>query len=388
LGQSSDLARQELLSYLSSSDKMEHLSNNFAIVSTKKSSSEIIKNLGGTIKIAKYFESLDKIEELDEKKWLGFLESNLNEKTKNYFGFSLYNNKSAYKNLNILGMSLKQMIKRQGFKIRFVTSRDNALSSVVVSKNNLLNRELIIIYGKQKIYLGLTEAVQDFQSYSKRDAYRPKVDSMSGVLPPKVAQMMINLAKVKSNTVLLDPFCGSGTVLQEASLMGVKNILGSDSSQTAVSDSKENLAWLKEQYPVNSNITIKKVDARHLIQNMKDVNVDCIVSEPYMGNARLIQKTNNIATLEQIKAELQNLYQETFRQFHKILKNNGRIVFIFPIIQVGRDRIYTLNEKNISNIGFRSVKPDIESNELSRNGNIIYMRPGQKVLREITVWEK
>lgn len=390
LGQSSDLARQELISFLAKDDKIEHLSNNFAIVSTNNTADKMIKNLGGTIKIAKYQESLDKISQLDEKKWLDFLSKNLDDKKKNYFGFSLYNNKNSYKDINRLGMSLKQTIKNKGFKIRFVTSRENALSSVIVSKNNLLGKELIVIFGKEKIYLGLTEAVQDFESYGKRDAYRPNTDSMSGMLPPKVAQMMINISQAKNNSVLLDPFCGSGTIIQEAALMSIKKIYGSDNSQTAVDDSKKNIAWLREKYKINSEITINKIDARHLAQNLKNINIDTIVSEPYMGNARLIQKTNNVRNIEQIKDELQNLYLETFRQFYKILKENGKIVFIFPIFQIGRDSIYTLNEKNIANVGFKAIKPaeELHSHDLSKNGNIIYMRPGQKVLREITIWEK
>ncbi len=388
LGQSADLAQQELLSFLSPDDKIDYLANNFAIVSTNNSASSMMQKLGGTIKIAKYSESIDKISELDEKKWLGFLEKNLDKSKKNHFGFSLYNNKSSYKDINRLGMSLKQTIKGNGFKIRFVTGRDNALSSVIVAKNNLLERELIVIFGKEKIYLGMTEVVQDFESYSKRDAYRPHKDNESGMLPPKVAQMMLNIAKVNDKSALLDPFCGSGTIIQEAALLGLKKIYASDNSQIAVDDTKKNIEWLREKYKINSEIIIKKIDSRHLGQNLNNANIDSIVSEPYMGNARFIQKTTHIPTIEQIKSELQFLYLETFRQFYRILKNNGRIVFVFPIFQVGRERIHTLDEKNIMKIGFKSIKPDVKSYELSDNKNIIYMRPGQKVLREISVWEK
>lgn len=387
LGQSADLASQELVSFLSEEDKLEKLSNNFAIVSTKKESTEIIKNLGGTIKIAKYIESITDINELNEEKWLEYLNPQLSSENKNYFGFSLYNNKSKYKDVSKMAMGLKKTIKSKGLKVRLVTSKEPILSSVIVAKNKLIGKELVIIFDDNQIHLGLTSNVQDFEFYNKRDAMRPGTDAISGMLPPKVAQMMINLSQAKKNSKLLDPFCGSGTILQEAALMGVKKIYGSDKSQVAIDDSQKNINWLRKEHKIKSEILIKKADSRHLQQTF-ETDIDCIVSEPYMGNARLIQKTRDKNTLEQIKKELQNLYSETFRQFYKVLSINGRVVFVFPIFQNDKDRIYTLDAEEINKIGFKQIKPDIQSNQLSTNGNIIYMRPGQKVLREITIWKK
>jgi tRNA G10 N-methylase Trm11 len=54
------------------------------------------------------------------------------------------------------------------------------------------------------------------------------------MIPPKLAQVMINLARRDEadfqDKILFDPFCGSGTILMEAYLMGIKNIIGSDLS--------------------------------------------------------------------------------------------------------------------------------------------------------------
>ena len=49
----------------------------------------------------------------------------------------------------------------------------------------------------------------------------------SSALPPKLARCMVNLARPKDDSVVLDPFCGSGSILIEAGLIGCR-VLGSD----------------------------------------------------------------------------------------------------------------------------------------------------------------
>lgn len=48
-----------------------------------------------------------------------------------------------------------------------------------------------------------------------------------GSMSPKLARCMVNLSRVKSGQLLLDPFCGTGGILIEAGLIGCK-IVGSD----------------------------------------------------------------------------------------------------------------------------------------------------------------
>ena len=48
-----------------------------------------------------------------------------------------------------------------------------------------------------------------------------------GSMNPKLARCMVNLSRVKSGELLLDPFCGTGGILIEAGLIGCK-LVGSD----------------------------------------------------------------------------------------------------------------------------------------------------------------
>lgn len=61
-----------------------------------------------------------------------------------------------------------------------------------------------------------------------RDYGRPARDARVGMLPPKLAQIMLNLSvKDEKSGTVLDPFCGTGVLLQEAALAGF-DFIGSD----------------------------------------------------------------------------------------------------------------------------------------------------------------
>ncbi|MCX6694804.1 MAG: methyltransferase domain-containing protein [Candidatus Altiarchaeota archaeon] len=79
------------------------------------------------------------------------------------------------------------------------------------------------------------------RDYNKRrPQYRPFFSPTS--MHPKHARVMVNLARVKSNDSLLDPFCGTGGILIEAGLMGV-NVHGWDISERMVGGCMQNLRY-------------------------------------------------------------------------------------------------------------------------------------------------
>jgi tRNA G10 N-methylase Trm11 len=121
-----------------------------------------------------------------------------------------------------------------------------------------------VIIKNNKAIVAISEGAQNITAYAKRDQNRPKRDAFVGMLPPKLAQTMINLAvgpnqpqiwlqnrdfaKIDGKTPkLLDPFCGTGTVLQEAILKGF-TAYGSDLNPKMVDYTKENIKWLEKSF--------------------------------------------------------------------------------------------------------------------------------------------
>jgi len=374
-------------------------------VSQKLNVQELQERLGGTIKVSiiKYQISNSEV----ENSLIDIIIQNSKLKTQNYnlksksnrfqFGFSLYGNANA-REFQKIGLKIKKQLKEEGINSRFVVAKEKALSSVIVNKERLIDQgaDIVIIENNGQYYLGQTMAVQDYHGYSARDYGRPNRDDKSGMLPPKLAKIMINLAGINQNDVILDPFCGSGTILQEALLFGYKNIIGSDISEKAMADSQNNLNWLKTKYGLDiSGVKVFQADARNLPDKIKVKSIDAIVTEPYLGPSRSNSKfqvtsykkiPNSKFEIPKIISELSELYLQSFQEFYKILKPGGRIVIILPIInghlpagEAGEINILSQIEK----IGFQ-----IEALSDSQRKSIVYGRQGQRVEREIFLLRK
>ena len=112
-------------------------------------------------------------------------------------------------------MKLKKILVRHGRSVRVVENRDAVLTTATSLHNGLSGKnerkvELIKLDDDWYKVVG----VQDIDAYSKRDQTRPARDAKVGMLPPKLAQILINLCgPLKPGSVVLDPFCGTGVVL-------------------------------------------------------------------------------------------------------------------------------------------------------------------------------
>lgn len=349
--------------------------------------SEIIKRLGGTIKIGVVKEEVDKKESSiinSSEKIIGKKEGKI------HFGFSFYGQRKM--NLKKIGLETKKILSEKGMSCRWVTSREANLSSVVVSENKLLREngaEIVIIETKENFLLGRTEAVQLFKELSFRDYGRPNRDDLSGMLPPKLAQIMINLAGASFEQTILDPFCGSGTIPTEASLMGYKNLIGTDISEKAIEDTKKNIEWINSKFQLpNFDYKLFNKSSTQLSEILKPNSIDAIITEPYLGPQR------GKVEIEKIKKELEILYSLSLKEFYKILKPKGRVVMIWPVFHITHNAKHITQNITPNLEKFKIINPIPEKFrqnkdiKLTKRNTIVYGREGQKVFREIVVLEK
>lgn len=366
----------------------------------------ICNHLGGTVKAGVIHETISS----DPHTIYDHLITRFTDKPqeKIVFGISAYNlaqkghpNKSHHlnqKDVQRLGLSLKKELKSAGGVVRFIAPQlGNSLTSVVVTKNHLTNdgnAEYVLLYDENRCAIGKTEWIQPFEQYSQRDWDRPAKSMNVGMLPPKLAQIMINLAVVtpSADAVLLDPFCGLGTVLQESWLMGFRNIIGSDLENKNIQATEKNLQWLQRQHtesPSPTSLQLFQSDVRTLKKTIKLYSVDCIITEPYLGpivNARAPQG-RIVAT----QRELSQLYIDAFRIFADILKPHGTVSIVFPVWRVGNKTIDLSIIDAITQLGFKNETVSLGLSSYitpSKRGSFIYSRAGQTVMRELFVWRK
>lgn len=291
---------------------------------------------------------------------------------------------SSSLSLEKLGLQVKKELKKANISSRLVTSKEKELSSVVVGQNKLLSKgaELIFYRNGENIIIARTLAIQNYKDLSRRDFGRPTRDDHSGMLPPKLAQIMINIAAQPSlEGLLIDPFCGSGTIISEAMLMGYRNLMGTDLSEKAVNDSRVNAEWLRDLYKLDIRPKFYIKNATRLAQFFKINSVDTIVTEPYLGPQRAL---NDIAL---VIDELENLYTQALDNFHKILKPGGRLVMVWPVFfgqeflkpQLDHWQLVSALPKKFQNLPWLKQ---------SFRDTLLYNRPGQKVWRELIILEK
>ncbi|OGY87697.1 MAG: hypothetical protein A2458_03610 [Candidatus Kerfeldbacteria bacterium RIFOXYC2_FULL_38_9] len=324
-------------------------------------SSQLMEKLGGVVKIVEI------IGEFEEEEVFNWLSSQINPASKFHFGFSLYRldsepKETDVKTLHRLGLTLKKTFKKEGISCRFVSAQSATLSSVIVHKERLLKNgvDVVLLKSKNQIIFGKTLAVQPFQKFSKRDYGRPRRDQKSGMLPPKIARIMLNIASPQPSATILDPFCGSGTILTEALLLGYKNISGSDLNPKAIADTKQNLAW--SNLP---SIPLYLTDIKNLEEKIKKESIDCVVTEGYLGKP---QPQNP----QQEREQLTFFYQEVFANLKKILKPNACLVIALPAWR-NQQKLLTLPlSQTLHKMGYQSF-----------HAPLIYGRPWAVVVRHI-----
>lgn len=340
-------------------------------------SRELIRILGGTVKVGSIIDEAD-LESLKPDSLLGKLKNHLNPQDGKFkFGLSVYGQIRIP--AKELAMQAKKHLKAKGVNSRWVTSREKELSSVVVEQNKLITQGAEFVFLKQdgKVLIGRTEAVQPFKELSYRDYGRPARDDESGMLPPKLAQIMINLSQADKKDLLWDPFCGSGTVLTEAALMGYLRLRGTDVSSKAVSDTRKNLEWVKDKFSIKADWHTEELDLLALGRGQDRPLAGAVVSEGYLGPQR------GRADMGKTLNELERLYTQVLQLLPRMVRPGGAVVLAWPqyrgrfLYEQGLDLPPKVEMEEVLPASFRELAGS------TARQTLLYKRQGQMVGREI-----
>src|SRR3989344_1564468 len=309
-GSHPSLSRAELVARFPQMVGGRLVAERFFVVDSSESPAWLMQQLGGVVKILEVIEGITAKPAEMVAHLADHLILSCSAKNKVTFGVSIVN-AGEFKGL---GIALKREIQAQTDRpVRSVISRDPVLSSATTILEKLLppdGVDLTVLKDSSEVLVCQTVAVQPFDEWSFRDYGRPGRDAKRGMLPPKLAKMMLNLAlgigTAEASTVY-DPFCGSGTALTEAALLGFARVYGSDILKQAVDDSRASLAWAGKQFDLTGTTSeVFKHDATDRPQHLKPASVDCVVSEPFLG--RPLKKGEQLTPVEM--HELVVLYQQ------------------------------------------------------------------------------
>jgi tRNA G10 N-methylase Trm11 len=289
----------------------------------------------------------------------------------------------------------KQFLKKQGKASRYVGTERQAAATVLLHDAGLLNPkegcELVILKDEDYLWFGRTIAAQNPNAYTKRDMHKPVRDTRLGLLPPKLAQIMLNFGKWLADTktgskpkktyTVLDPFCGMGVIPMEALLHGW-DVLGSDLVERAVAGAEKNLDWLrKEDSILKKDVasTFWKQDATKPFK-LKTLP-DMIVTETHLGPA--LSDRPNQKDAAKMRTENDQLQTEFLKNIAATLPNTP-VVVTWPVWQLKTGALYI--EKtwdHLQDLGFRAVLPRGIETDNAHRLSLLYRRPDQLVGREI-----
>ena len=268
---------------------------------------------------------------------------------------------------------------------RLVNRGENPLRSATIFQEKLLKRGVEFLLWKQgKTYtLAQTVASQNLRNYELRDYRKPFRDAKMGMLPPKLAQILLNLtleaagfsAENSKDLVpkVYDPFCGSGTICFEAALQGLPT-WGADKTPQTIAGAKENTSFLADKFRFSAENSTWEVAEAQTFQPPKEQGI--IVTEGWLGPNFSTAPTEKEA--QQAKVAVMNLWTECFEQWQPFSQIRA-IGLIVPAWKTSQNSVVECAEIQplVESFGYRVVHAGLE-----------YQRPKALVQRRLWVLKK
>lgn len=365
---------------------------------------DTIDRLGGTVMLAVRITS----SALGKKDIPTLLVNELETAKKGKVTFSLRTIGFTRRNVLDLYRDCKEALRKAGRSSRYVGNERKPAQSVVLHSNGLLDPkkgcEIVALRLKQDtdtlLWIGRTIGAQNIDAYTKRDIEKPIRDTNIGLLPPKLAQIMLNLgawaiankpgakAPKPSKTLKLptpkytvyDPFCGTGVIPMEALLLHW-NVIGTDVSPKAVTDTQHNIDWWLKELALKKEPTVQVFKHDATKPFMTEVQPDVLVTETTLGPNLHIR--SGIRDAQNFRKDIEAT-EAAFLQNAAKAYPASPIVCSFPVWYTSKGAVHLEKIWDvISKLGYDVVLPT--DSAATEEHTITYRRPSQFVGRQIAV---
>ena len=390
-------------------------SNQAALI---KTDSIDVEHLGGSLKVGRVVAELPhadwrqvsmKLVKLYTAAWAQF-------DGKITLGISAYGFDTSTRDIQKTGIILKGKLKDTGVSLRLIPNSEPALNTATSHHNKLglsQNKvELLVVRAKNgSVIIAESMGAQNITALAARDQGRPKRDAFVGMLPPKLAQIMINLASPLSKQLtnpsstdlapptplgvaregdeavsrsadrpprILDPFCGTGVILQESALM-MYEVYGTDLSEKMIRYSRDNLNWLQDKFLVRTGWYLHEGDA---MTTQWQKPIDAVVCEGYLGQP--FSAPPSPSKLTEVRGNCDHIIGDFLKNIGPQLQPGTPLCVAVPAWR-SKDGYFThlplINK--LEQFGFKQVQfKNVDTKEL------LYYREDQVVARELLVLTK
>jgi len=343
IGRNEDLSIAEIEEYLlkekNPAQKLTLVDNGLLVETDRPLKKRAIDALGGTLSIGEVLAYGDDEKVFKEMDKIMIYTGTSNKLTYVLWDFSdIWEDVKDYLKARFKSEKLKTSYKGLTGKVQMQDGEKGQKPS-----SKLIDEEYFIFQEQGKQYFGKITQKCDYKSLEKRDMGKP-VRRESLAIAPRLAKIMINLAHLKENDTILDPFCGVGTMLQESLLQRIKAV-GVDLDAEAIKGARKNLRWFKFK-PEFYELT-------HGDSTQVEVpEVTAIATEPDLGDV-----LRKIPTKERAAKQLQQFDNLIIRVINNLKGQvKGRIVFTSPYIRIGKKRVNCNIETICEQTGYELVR--------------------------------
>ena len=348
-----------------------------------------VNKLGGSQKSGIIvFEGRGNWREISQKLVRYYFEAWSERTGKTTVGISAYGFDVSAREVQKTGIILKSKLKQNRVSLRLIPNDNTALSSATSHHNKLglsdNKVELLIVRSASgKVVIAESSGAQNITALARRDQNRPKRDAFVGMLPPKLALMMVNFAAGRQvasakDMTLIDPFCGTGVLLQEAALLGF-NVYGTDLSDKMVDYTTANLDWLKSSHRIDFDSLVHQGDATTTIWKRQ---LDVVACETYLGQP--FSAPPSPTKLKEVRTTCNLIISKFLTNISGQIKPGTQLCLAVP---AWRDHSGNLTHLpligSLSELGYKSV----ELQNISHN-QLVYFREDQVVARRLLIIEK
>jgi len=351
----------------------------------------LFERLGGSVKLVQISDRVELAANTPDpaQQVADYLISQASASGRLMFGLSFYGS-PRLEDFARLPQAVKRLLSERGRESRYIEPQPKprkALSSAQVQKTGLLAQgiEVVLLCSGAALWIGKTLRVQPFEEFARRDFGKPERRIDPGLLPPKLARMMLNLARVADQGAILDPFCGSGVVLVEGAMLGY-SMTGLDHCAEAVEASRANLEWLRKSSPGLPEWRLEAGDAQRIVSRFGPFAFDAAVGEGDLGPS--FSRFPAEKELRGLVKRYKSFYTTVLAELRSGVRPGGSVVLAVPrwFLEGGRSVGLGLN-KPLRLMGYRRqalfegcldrVPP------AWRERPLVYHRRGQKTAREI-----
>lgn len=323
----------------------------------------------------------DKVE-VSERTTLDDIISMINDKALIGFSYYCFNDKLTPSVIQATNRFIAYSIKEKGIeRFKIIQGEKSEVYAADIAKRKIW--DFVWYIRENKYYLGITLFVPDIPvSMNSRQKlfFLPEI-----AMSPMLAKLMINLSGVKRGGRLLDPFCGTGTILYEALRMGISSY-GLDTNPKRVIITSKNLSKAKAEFSLakNADFELRTGNATNLDRYFEKESIDAIVTEPILLPTLKSKPTFHEASKMVSKAK--SIYIKALTSMSYVLRHGGRIVIVTPSLLTKEGRSVNMALPLHSIKGIRIFQP-------SSKYKFIYPVPVENqgtrwIRREIYVFER